>query len=182
MISQADHASWTDGGDTFTISDISKFEKESLPKYFNHSNFSSFVRQLNFYGFSKNILDTDLHTSEQASTCAAKFSHEFFKRGMPELLPKIQRSTKRPKAAKSVEGEDYEALQKQVWEMKNQMQEMQKQMDYKLENAVRILQADYLKRISGLEVSYKNLLQSTFDLLQRNQILPLHEGLGNHAA
>lgn len=126
------------------------------------------MRQLNFYGFQKNILDTDLQSSQQI-TLSASFSHEFFRRGMPELLPKIQRSTKRTKN-RGFELDDQETLQKQVQEMKMKMEEMQKQMDIKLESAVLALQNDYMARVTRLELTCNNLLRNTFGLMQGKTI------------
>ena len=48
-----DVACWSQRGDTFLIKDSKKFSEEVIPKFFKHNNFSSFVRQLNFYGFRK---------------------------------------------------------------------------------------------------------------------------------
>lgn len=51
-------AYWTDKGDSFVISNPQAFAETVIPSYFAHSNFSSFVRQLNFYGFRKVKNDT----------------------------------------------------------------------------------------------------------------------------
>ena len=40
-----------DGG--IIIADVNKFSSMILPKYYNHNKYSSFVRQLNLYGFHK---------------------------------------------------------------------------------------------------------------------------------
>jgi hypothetical protein len=45
--------SWAPKGDRFIIHDAAEFTKAVLPKLFRHSNFSSFVRQLNKYDFHK---------------------------------------------------------------------------------------------------------------------------------
>ena len=63
---------WNEDGTKVIISDPIKFTLNILPKNFNHKNYSSFVRQLNLYGFSKksNIYNS---TEEQ-------FVNENFKR------------------------------------------------------------------------------------------------------
>ena len=37
----------------FVLHNIEQLEKQVLPEYFRHSKYSSFVRQLNMYGFHK---------------------------------------------------------------------------------------------------------------------------------
>ena len=44
---------WCDDGHSFIIYNVSNFAKNVLPNFFNHHNFTSFVRQLNLYNFHK---------------------------------------------------------------------------------------------------------------------------------
>lgn len=55
MINTCDEniASWTPDGKMFVIKDQQIFEQTIIPKFFDHNKFSSFARQLNFYGFRK---------------------------------------------------------------------------------------------------------------------------------
>lgn len=41
--------SWSATSDSFVIWDMTDFSRDLLPRYFKHSNFSSFMRQLNIY-------------------------------------------------------------------------------------------------------------------------------------
>lgn len=88
-------ASWYDDGKTFVVKDTEKFATDVIPAYFKHNNFSSFVRQLNFYGFRK-IKSGSLRIAEAASSEESKywkFRHEKFQRGRPDLLTQIRKNT-----------------------------------------------------------------------------------------
>jgi len=56
MLSDPKHSNyikWNDTGLSFTIRNVKVFSRTVLPLHFRHNNFSSFVRQLNMYGFHK---------------------------------------------------------------------------------------------------------------------------------
>lgn len=75
---------WGTSGSSFIIKDVNRFSKEVLSKNFKSSQFSSFVRQLHFYGWGK---------ASKPGSPVLEFKHEFFKKGRKDLLPKIQRRT-----------------------------------------------------------------------------------------
>ncbi|KAF6763713.1 transcription factor Hsf1 [Ephemerocybe angulata] len=82
---------WSDTGDSFFVLDHERFAHDVLGRWFKHRNFSSFVRQLNMYGFHKiphlqqGVLKSDTETEYW------NFAHANFHRGQPDLLCLIQR-------------------------------------------------------------------------------------------
>ncbi|KAI7793761.1 putative heat shock factor protein 1-like, partial [Triplophysa rosa] len=75
---------------SFLVQDEQQFSKEVLPLYFKHSNMTSFVRQLNMYGFHKVVhVDAGLAKSDRQID-HVEFQHENIRNGQP-LLGLIRR-------------------------------------------------------------------------------------------
>ncbi|KAJ1897005.1 hypothetical protein LPJ66_003651, partial [Kickxella alabastrina] len=84
--------SWNFSGTSFVVCNIMEFSRELLPKHFKHNNFSSFVRQLNMYGFHKVNKSPRGHRT-MAENQIWEFSHPKFIRDRPDLLEQIKRKT-----------------------------------------------------------------------------------------
>lgn len=83
---------WSDDGAGFVCNDPTEFAKLVLPQYFKHSNWHSFVRQLNMYGFSKQVNDVFLTLTTPAQVPIAwEFRHATFRRDDPEGIASIKR-------------------------------------------------------------------------------------------
>ncbi|XP_053501786.1 heat shock factor protein 5 isoform X2 [Ictalurus furcatus] len=98
---------WDASGEGILVNQL-PFEAEVLQvprqvtEYFRTTDFISFVRQLNLYGFRKERIDFDVSDNQPNSSSTDAQLHHFhnpyFKRDKPELLVKLKRLTPLNKA------------------------------------------------------------------------------------
>jgi len=122
---------WSDDGKSFVVLDQVGFSKFILPQYFKHNKFSSFVRQLNLYGFRKvTPLEHGLVQHEEK----VEFRHPFFIKGKANLLHMIKRKVSLPGNKQS---EAITAVLEEITEIKdNQVAITEALSDIKQENEV----------------------------------------------
>ena len=88
-----EYVSWSANEKSFVIRDQEKFSEHVLPLYYKHNKMSSFVRQLNLYGFKKVLTFSQENNALHVLHNSIEFQHSFFIKNKIELLSKIKRKS-----------------------------------------------------------------------------------------
>ncbi|KAG2253557.1 hypothetical protein Bca4012_101265 [Brassica carinata] len=165
--------SWSTNGDnSFVISDTTVFSAQLLPKYFKHSNLSSFIRQLNIYGFRK--VDAD----------RCEFANDWFVRGQKELLKNVIRrknvqstSEHQSKTTTTDASQEKKSGESELWkevdilkgDKKALAQELVKVRQYQESTDTKMLHLE--DRVQGMEESQQEMLSFLVMVMQNPSLL-----------
>ena len=146
----------------FVVKDPDEFAAQVIPQYFDHNKFSSFARQLNFYGFRKMQSKPIRNSDYDAGTAKhVTFYNENFKRGRCDLLKKIQRSTR---GGATPQGQDHS---KEIQGLKDQVISLEQRivdMNAQFEERLRRLELDMLGRMEQMMLTVQQQQQTQLQL------------------
>ncbi|TAQ89847.1 hypothetical protein B7494_g1806 [Chlorociboria aeruginascens] len=148
---------WGKGGESFVVLENEKFTKSILPKHFKHSNFASFVRQLNKYDFHKVRQSNEDNTPSPYGPNAWEFKHPEFQANKKDNLDNIRR--KAPAPRKTAQSSDDQYSNQQADLVNSQLMATQQQLQH-------------------LSERYQDLAQGHMVLLQ--QVIASQKLIKNH--
>ncbi|KAK9452766.1 HSF-type DNA-binding-domain-containing protein [Dipodascopsis uninucleata] len=148
--SYRDIVRWGDSGDSFVVIETNEFTKSILPRHFKHSNFASFVRQLNKYDFHK------VRSTDEVGTClygesAWEFKHPDFQLHNKTQLDNIKRKAPAPRRSTQAEENNLEQINK----LEQEVEQLKTQ------------NSSLSKHIQGIEEAYEHTLNSMI-MMQRS--------------
>ncbi|KAG2237615.1 hypothetical protein INT48_004518 [Thamnidium elegans] len=145
-----EHIFWVDNGQVICVPNASNFSKAILPKYFKHSNWQSFVRQLNLYGFRK-VYRLNLSYDDTVEKRAVwQFKHDCFRKDNTEKLCEIKRRTAKPN-------------QDQQRDQEADSSDQQHKSDYTSESIEQTL-SEFSDRLDRVDKKRKDLWEQTVEL------------------
>ncbi|KAI5997700.1 HSF-type DNA-binding-domain-containing protein [Pisolithus orientalis] len=156
--------SWGPNGDCFVVKDMNEFTKSILPRMFKHSNFASFVRQLNKYDFHKVKNTDDTQFGEHSWTFRHPDFHADRREALENIKRKVPAARKPAQLGSGIGPSTLGRLQQQVAALQSQNDSLRTQL-CRSEDRVRGLERCY-KDVLGEMVHFQRNLAQQDGLMQ----------------